>query len=177
MNLSTNIFHRLWSHIPEHVFFRTTLTGCSGLLIYALFTNQLWLYDVSITIHIRRSHQKKSTLNQHRFQILNQSKEAGRQLGGENVYEEQSQSISPTFDFIKCDAHTECYKKFTVGSNIAKRKSEGKGTSTPNNTKKLRRSGEGAKQLSPKQCMICKYRGAIKISFGVCWPCKHQLML
>ena len=82
------IFFIGFDHLFQNTyFFWTTLTGCSGLLIYALFTNQLWLYDVSITIHIRRSHQKKSTLNQHRFQILNQSKEAGRQLGRKNIYE------------------------------------------------------------------------------------------
>ena len=47
--------------------------------------------------------------------------------------------------------------------NIAKTKSEGEGISTPNNIKRVRRSGEGAKQLFPKHCMICKHSGAIKV--------------
>ena len=34
-------------------------------------------------------------LNQHKFQILNQNKEAGRQLGGEYAYKQQSKSIPP----------------------------------------------------------------------------------
>ena len=67
------------------------------------------------------------------------------------------------FDSSKDDAHTECNKKFTMGSNIAKKKSKGEGTSTCNNTTRVKRSGEGAKQLFPKKCMICKYSGAIKI--------------
>ena len=45
--------------------------------------------------------------------------------------------------------------------NIAKRKSEVEGTSTSNNAKRVRRSGEGAKQLFPKHCMICKHSGTI----------------
>ena len=65
-------------------------------------------------------------LNQHKFQILNQNREARRKLGGENTHEQQSKSIPPSFDSSKHGAHTECYKKFTMGLNIAKRKSEGK---------------------------------------------------
>ena len=34
-------------------------------------------------------------LNQHKFQILNQNKEARRQLGGEYAYKQQSKSIPP----------------------------------------------------------------------------------
>ena len=84
-------------------------------------------------------------LNQHKSQILNQNRRAGRKLGGENVRKQQSKSIPPSFDSSKHGAHTECYKKFTIGLNIAKRKSEGEGTSTSNNAKTMQRSGEGVK--------------------------------
>ena len=102
-------------------------------------------------------------LNQHKFQILNQNREARRKLGGENTHEQQSKSIPPSFDSSKHGAHTECYKKFTMGLNIAKRKSEVERTSVSNNAKRVRRSGEGAKQLFSKHCMICKHSGAIKV--------------
>ena len=52
-----------------------------------------------------------------------------------------------------------------MGLNIAKRKSEVEGTSTSNNAKRVRRSGEGAKQLFPKHSMICKHSGAIKVKY------------
>ena len=97
-------------------------------------------------------------LNQHKFQILNQNREARRKLGGENTHEQQSKSIPPSFDSSKYGAHTECYKKFTMGLNIAKRKPEGEGTSMSNNAKRVRRSGESAKQLFPKYYMICKVK-------------------
>ena len=117
-------------------------------------------------------------LNQHKFQILNQNREARRKLGGENTHEQQSKSIPPSFDSSKHGAHTECYKKFTMGLKIAKRKSEEEGTSLSTTAKRVRRSGEGAKQLFPKHCMICKHSGAIKVKYSshVCRPCKHQLM-
>ena len=105
---------------------------------------------------------KKIPLNQRKLQILNQNREDRRKLGGENPHEQQSKSIPPSFHSSTHGAHTECYKKFTMSLNIAKRKSEGEGTSTYNNAKRVRRSGEGAKQLFPKQCMICKYSGTIK---------------
>ena len=85
-------------------------------------------------------------LNQHKLQILNQNREARSKLGGENTHEQQSNSIPISFDSSKHGAHTECYKKFMKGLNIAKRKSEGKGTSTSNNAKRVQRSGEGGKQ-------------------------------
>ena len=109
-------------------------------------------------------------LSQHKFQILNQNREARRKLGGENTHEQQSKSIPPSFDPSKHGAHTECYKKITMGLNIAKRKSEREGASTCNNTKRVRRSGEVAKQLFPKHCMICKHSGAIKVKYKKQFP-------
>ena len=61
-------------------------------------------------------------------------------------------------------------QKFTMGLNIANRKSEGEGTSSPNNAKRVRRSGKVAKQLFPKHCMICKYNGAIKVKYKKQFP-------
>ena len=75
-----------------------------------------------------------------------------------------------SFDSSKHDALTEFYKAFRIGLKIAKRKSEGEATSPSNKTKKVRRSGGGAKQLFPKQCIICKYSGAIKIKYKKQFP-------
>ena len=72
-------------------------------------------------------------LSRHKFQILNQNREATRKLGGENTHEQQNKSIPPSFDLSKYDAHSECSKKFTMVLNIAKRKYEGEGMS--NNAK------------------------------------------
>ena len=109
-------------------------------------------------------------LNQHKFQILNQNREARRKLGGENTHEQQSKSVIPSFDSSKHGAHTECFKKFTMGLNIAKRNSEGEVTSTSNNAKRVRTSGEGVKQLYTKHCMICKHSGAIKVKYKKPFP-------
>ena len=55
-------------------------------------------------------------------------------------------------------------------SNIAKRKSEGEGTSKPNNTKRVQRSVEGAKTLFKKECRVSIYSGAIKIKYKNLFP-------
>ena len=123
------------------------------------YTPNMTLQYVIHNQHLKTT-SKIIPLNQHKFQILNQNREARRKLRGENAHEQQSKSIPPSFDSSKHGAHTECYKKFTMGLNIANRKTEREGTS--NNAKRVRRSGECAKQLFPKQCMICKYSGAIK---------------
>ena len=57
-----------------------------------------------------------------------------------------------------------------MSSNIAKRKSEGEGTSTLNNTKRVQRSVEGAKQLFQKEWRIYIYSGAIKIKYKKLFP-------
>ena len=114
-------------------------------------------------------------LNQHKFQILNQNKEARRQLGGEYGYEQQSKSIPPCFDSSKHDAHIECYKIFMMSSNKARRKSEGEGTSTLNKTKRVQRSVECAKQFFPNECRISIYSGANKIKCKKSFP--HLLTL
>ena len=109
-------------------------------------------------------------LNQHKFQILNQNKEARRQLGGEYGYEQQSKSIPPCFDSSKHDAHIECYKQFTMSSKKARRKSEEEGTSTLNKTKRVQRSVECTKQFFPKECRISIYSGEIKIKYKKLFP-------
>ena len=78
-------------------------------------------------------------LNQQKFQILDQNKEARRKLGEENPHEQQSKSY---LDSSKHGAHNEYYKKFTIGSNIAKRMSEGEGTSASSNIKIERGPGK-----------------------------------
>ena len=142
---------------------------------YLLQTN----YDFTICHSIHYQHLRTTSkiipLNQHKFQILNQNKEARHKVGREKAHEQKCKSIPPSFDSSKHGAHTEYYKKFTMGLNIAKRKSEGRGTSTSNNAKRVRRSGEGAKQLFPRQCMICKYSGAVKVKYKKQFP--HLLTL
>ena len=82
-------------------------------------------YDFTVTgIHYPylKTTSKIIPLNQYKFQILNQNKEARRQPGGEYTYEQQSKSIPPCFDSSKHDAHIEYYKKFTMSSDITKRR-------------------------------------------------------
>ena len=57
-----------------------------------------------------------------------------------------------------------------MSSNIAQRKYEGEGTSTLNNTKRVQRSVEGAKQLFQKEWRIYIYSGAIKIKYKKLFP-------
>ena len=61
-------------------------------------------------------------------------------------------------------------QKFTMGLNIANIISEEEGTSSPDKAKRVRRSGEVAKQLFPKHCMICKHSGAIKVKYKKQFP-------
>ena len=108
---------------------------------------------------------KLQILDQHKFHILNKNREARHKLGGESTHEQQRKSVPPSFDSGKHGALTECYKKCTMSLNIAKRNSEAEGTSKSNNDKRVWRPGEGAKQLFPKQYMICKYSGGIKVKY------------
>ena len=57
-----------------------------------------------------------------------------------------------------------------MSSNIAKSKSEGEGTSTLNNTKRVQRSVEVAKQLFQKEWKISIYTGAVKIKYKKLFP-------
>ena len=57
-----------------------------------------------------------------------------------------------------------------MSSNIAKRKSEGEGTSTLNNTKRVQKSVEGTKQLFHKEWIISLYTGAVKIKYKKLFP-------
>ena len=58
-----------------------------------------------------------------------------------------------------------------MSSSIAKRKSDGEETSTLNNTKRVQRSLEGAKQLFPKEeWRISIYNGAVKFRYKKLFP-------
>ena len=57
-----------------------------------------------------------------------------------------------------------------MSSNIAKRKSEGEGTSTLNSTKRVQRSVECAKQFFRKEYCISICSGAIKIKNKKLFP-------
>ena len=59
----------------------------------------------------------------------------------------------------------ECCKNFTMSSNKASRNFEGEGTSTLNQTKRVQRLVECAKQFFPKECRIFLYSRAIKIKY------------
>ena len=71
--------------------------------------------------------------------------------------------------------------RFTMSSNMAKRKPGREGTSMFNNTKRVQRSREGAEPLFPRESGISRYNGAMKYKYNnfshVCWSCKHQLVL
>ena len=69
-------------------------------------------------------------LNQHKFKILNHTKETRRKFGRQKAHDEQSKSMPPSLDSSKYNAHTECYKRITMSSNIPKSKSKAEGTST-----------------------------------------------
>ena len=58
-----------------------------------------------------------------------------------------------------------------MSSNIGKRKSEGEGTSMLNNTNRVQRSVECAKQFFWKEFWISVYSGAIKIKCNILLPC------
>ena len=113
--------------------------------------------------------------NKHKFQISNKNKDARRQLSGEYAYEQQNKSIPSCFDSSKHDVYIKCYKKFTMSSKIARRKSEGEETSTLNKTKRVQRSVECAKQFFPNECRISIYSGANKIKCKKSFP--HLLTL
>ena len=61
-------------------------------------------------------------LDDHKFKVLLSNKEARGRLGDENAHEEQRKTIPSAFDANKHGAHSECYKKFTMGTSIEKRK-------------------------------------------------------
>ena len=155
-----------FDHIFQNTYFFKHLSPeASGLLnMNSLHTNYNFTISVMHYPYLKTI-SKIIPLNQHKFQILNQNKEARRQLGGEYGYEQQSKSIPSCFDSSKHDAHIECYKQFTMSWNIAKRKSEKEGTSTLNNTKRVQRSLEGTKQLFPKECRISIYIADIVPTF------------
>ena len=114
-------------------------------------------------------------LNKHKFQILNHIKEARCQLDEEYAYGQQSKSTLLCFDSSKHNVHIECYKKFTMSSNITKRKSEWERTSMLNNTKRVQRSVEGAKQFFRKECRISIDSGAITIKYKKSFRCLLNL--
>ena len=95
-----------------------------------------------------------------------------------------SKSIPPSFDSSKHDAHTACYKKFTMGLNIAKGNFEGEGTSMSNNFQSLLRECEGQGKMQNNYFqntawfvnIVEQSKSNPRSSSHVCLPCKHQLM-
>ena len=130
------------------------------------FETNYRLYNKCNSLYLFEDHIKNNCTQPTHIQTSNQNKEARYQLGGEYAYEQQSNSIPPYFDSSKHDAHIECYKQFTMSSNIARRKSEREGTSTLNKTKTVHISGKGTKQLFPKECVVSLYSKAIKIKYN-----------
>ena len=85
------------------------------------------------------------------------NKSIRKELGGANEHFQQCESIPEILDTSIHGTHVECYKKFTKAKSIKKKKSpEDTCSETKPPTKRLRRSGEGAANLFPDHCMICK---------------------
>ena len=110
-NFFRNIFQGFSPDIPEHLFCRTALTSCFwfNYLCTVYYRPIMTLQCIIHYLHLKTT-SKIIPLNQHKFQILNQNREARRKLGGENTHEQQSKSIPPSFDPSKHGAHTECHK-------------------------------------------------------------------
>ena len=128
-NFFRNIFQGFSPRIPEHLFCRTALTSCFWFnCLCTIYYRSIMTLQCVIHYQHLKSTSKIIPLNRHKFQILNQNREARRKSGVENTHEQQSKSIPPSFHSSKHGAHSECYKRFTMGLNIAKTKSEGEGT-------------------------------------------------
>ena len=120
MNYFTNIAQGFWSYIPEHLFFSNTSHQKLPVYLYMHSLQTNYNFTISV-IHYPylKTISKIIPLNQHKFQILNQSKETRRQLGEyeyentriwEYSHEQQSKFILQCFDSSKHDAYIECYK-------------------------------------------------------------------
>ena len=90
-------------------------------------------------------------LTQATLNTLKENKKARIQLGGANEHSKQCQSVPNVCDPTKHGYHRTCYKKFTKGASILKKKKK----IHPTKERTLR-SGHGANQLFPHICMICK---------------------
>ena len=96
-------------------------------------------------------------LNESTFKALLDNKSARERLGVANAHSPQFNSIPSVLDDKTHGIHRKCYQKFTKGISIEKKKRQKEQTILPSsNPKRPRRSGEGAKQLFPKVCLICK---------------------
>ena len=97
MNYFANIVQGFWSYIPEHLSFQTSLTSCFRFAYISLPINSDFTISVIHYAYFKTT-SKIIPLNHHKFQILNQDKEARGKLGGEYAYEQQSKSILPCFN-------------------------------------------------------------------------------
>ena len=121
--------------------------------------------DFTIVFHYSywKTTSKIFRLSLQKLQNWNQNKEAREQFGRKNAHKQQCKSIPSSSDSGKHSAHSESFKSFTMGSNVAKTKYEGKRKSmSSSKTKILQR---GAKQSFPKHCIICESTWAIKIIY------------
>ena len=82
---------------------------------------------------------KLTRLNEQKLETLKKCKVTRQSLIDHNVHDEQCKTISQKLGTSKHGIHSECYKKFTMGFTVAKRKfSE---TSQSGSGKRVRRSG------------------------------------
>ena len=102
-------------------------------------------------------------LDQHKLETLITAKEARTNLGGDNAHPEQCASVPLNLLPEKQGAHVECYKKFTLAISTAKKRNVLQDISN-NDSKRVRRSGEGSNHIFGDHCMICKSKNPIKVS-------------
>ena len=103
-------------------------------------------------------------LNTSTFNTLCNNKSARQRLGSENEHTPQCESVPDILDTQIHGYHKKCYKKFTKGLSIEKKKK----TKIANESShsKPKRSGIGASQIFPEICMFCKSGGWKRIYLG-----------
>ena len=95
-------------------------------------------------------------LNESIFKALLDNKSARERLGVANSHSPQCNSIPSVLDDKTHGIHRKCYQKLTKGISIDKKRQKEQTILPSSNPKRPRRSREGAKQLFPKVCLICK---------------------
>jgi hypothetical protein len=101
-------------------------------------------------------------LNEQKLATLIKAKDARRALGGENVHGKQCATVPTQLNTENQGTHVECYKKFTIAISKARKRNVLQDI-TNLNSKRSRRSGDGASHIFGEKCMICKNDKPIKV--------------
>ena len=138
-------------------------------------------YKLECVVHYKHLHVTDAILplTAHKFTVLQSNVLARRQLGGDYEHAEQCATIPEDFDESKHGTHNTCYKKFTMGTSIARKrgiefeKEADNGEVGPSPKQRSRGSGEGKTTLFPDYCMFCKKKDFITFNYKKQWP--HKL--